>query len=121
MGLKTVKKKRAQRRVLRVRHAIASNGSGYRVSVFRSLKNIYVQLIDDTAGKTLVSGSSLLVKTEGDKTAMAFAVGKELAQKIKELDIQLNAQKIAFDRGSCRYHGRVKALAEGLREGGLRI
>ena len=76
MGLEAVKKKRAQRRVLRVRRAIGNKSSGYRVSVFRSLKNIYVQLIDDTAGKTLVSASSLLVKTEGDKTALAFAVGK---------------------------------------------
>jgi len=119
VGLKTVKKKRAQRRALRVRSAIVDKISGYRISVFRSLKNIYVQLIDDVAGKTITSASSLLIKSEGDKTADAFIVGKDLAQKIQNLNVQ--PQKIAFDRGRFRYHGRVKALVEGLREGGLKL
>lgn len=89
-----------------------------RVSVFRSLNHIYAQIIDDKAHKTLVSCSSLELKSlTGDKKAIAHAVGKELAARATSQGIDV----VAFDRGSFRFHGRVKSLAEGLREGGLRI
>jgi large subunit ribosomal protein L18 len=89
-----------------------------RVSVFRSLNHIYAQIIDDAAGKTLASYSSLELKgRSGDKKAIAHEVGKQLAQRAASQGIAV----AAFDRGSFRFHGRVKSLAEGLKEGGLRI
>ena len=88
-----------------------------RVSVFRSLKQIYAQIIDDAQHATLVSCSSLQISTNGTKTEIATAVGLELAK----LALQQGITKAAFDRGSFLYHGRVKALAEGLRAGGLQI
>ncbi len=89
-----------------------------RVSVFRSLKYIYAQVIDDGAGKTLASTSSRqLTKKEGDKKAAAHAIGKLLAEKIKALGIQA----VVFDRGAYKYHGRVKAVADGLRAGDIRV
>src|SRR5437868_10143272 len=103
---------------MRVRRAIKASAHMPRVSVFRSLKNIYVQLIDDTAGKTLLSSSSLAVREEqGDKKAVALAVGKDFAAKAKALGIEA----AVFDRGCFRYHGRVEALVQGMRDGGLRI
>ena len=89
-----------------------------RISVHRTLKQIYAQIIDDSARITMVSFSSLELKNvSGDKTAIAHAVGKELAQRAKDKGIA----SAVFDRGSFLYHGRVKALADGLREGGLTI
>lgn len=109
-------KDRTRRRALRVRKKF--NIEMPRVSVFRSLKYIYAQIIDDVNKTTLVSCSSLELKNlSGDKTAIANAVGKELAKRAQEKDIKV----AVFDRGSFLYHGRVKALAEGLREGGLNI
>lgn len=116
MSLQKKIARRAQRRALRVRARIS--GDTPRVSVFRSLNHIYAQLIDDAAGKTLLSCSSLELKNiAGDKKAVAYAVGKGLAQKAASQGIK----RVAFDRGQFLYHGRVKALAEGLREGGLEI
>lgn len=112
-------KQRATRRALRVRnHIRQSIEPKPRVSVFRSLNHIYAQVIDDVAGKTLVSCSSLeLDKLKGDKKAKAHSVGVELAKRAKEKGIA----DAVFDRGSFLYHGRIKALADGLREGGLKI
>jgi len=110
-------KQRTDRRIQRVRKDIR-NKEVPRVSVFRSLKHIYAQIIDDSQQKTLASYSSIEdKKLTGDKKAIAHAVGLELAKKIKELGIEA----AIFDRGRYLYHGRVKALAEGLREGGLKI
>ena len=118
MSLKKKEKMRAQRRLWRVREKIKTCSVLPRVSVFRSLKYIYAQVIDDVAGKTLASASSLqLTKKEGDKKAVAHAIGKTLAEKIKALGIQA----VVFDRGAYKYHGRVKALAEGLRAGDIRV
>jgi len=109
-------KNRAKRRALRVRNKFQTDVP--RVSVFRSLNNIYAQIIDDNAHLTLVSCSSLELKDlKGDKSAVANAVGKELASRAKNKGISA----AVFDRGRFLYHGRVKALAEGLREGGLKI
>ncbi len=111
-------KKRVQRRKLRVRSRIKHDSGLPRVSVFRSLNHIYAQLIDDTIGKTVASCSSLEMDlTTGDKKTKARSVGLELAARAKRNGVE-NA---VFDRGSFLYHGRIQALAEGLREGGLKI
>ena len=117
MNIKKIQQKR-KRRTKRVRQSLASASSRLRVSVFRSSKQIYAQLIDDQAQKTVASSSSLLVaKDKMDKTAVAKAVGVDLAKKA--LDVKID--KACFDRGSYLYHGRIKSLAEGLRDGGLKI
>ena len=108
---------RTQRRAQRVRSRLKEHEFP-RVSVFRSSKNIYAQIIDDNQQKTLVSCSSLELKDlTGDKKAIAYAVGRELAQRALKGTIT----RVVFDRGSFLYHGRVQALAQGLREGGLQI
>ena len=101
----------------RVRAKVFGTPERPRLNVFRSEKNIYAQVIDDVAGNTLVSASSLDKSIEGNggnKTA-ARAVGKLVAQKCKAAGID----KVVFDRGGYVYHGRVAELAEGAREGGL--
>jgi large subunit ribosomal protein L18 len=109
---------RIQRRQLRVRNRIKRDSILPRVSIFRSLKNIYAQIIDDTAQKTVVSCSSLeLEGLKGDKKTVAHAVGKELAKRAQQQGIET----VVFDRGQFIYHGRVQAIADGLREGGLKI
>lgn len=85
-----------------------------RLTVFRSHRAIYAQLIDDQKGQTLVAASSLNQK-QGSKADQAFAVGEKLAEKALAKKIK----KVFFDRGVYRYHGRIKALAEGARKGGL--
>jgi large subunit ribosomal protein L18 len=110
-----------QRRASRVRRALRKVNSGRpRLSVFRSSKNIYAQVIDDLTGVTLAAASTLekelkgKIKTGAD-TAAATAVGKLVAERAKEKGVS----KVVFDRGAYIYHGRVKALAESAREGGL--
>ena len=109
------------RRTARVRRAIAASSGGRpRLSVFRSSKQIYAQVIDDERGVTLAAASSLekamreQLKT-GATVEAARVVGKEIAERAK----QAGVDKVVFDRGGYMYHGRVKALAEGAREGGL--
>lgn len=119
MNIKKIQQKR-QRRASRVRTALASNSSRPRVSVFRSLNQIYAQIIDDSQQKTLVASSSLVIDTKKeklDKKAIAKAVGFDLAQKA----IKANIVNVCFDRGSYLYHGRVQSLAQGLRDGGLKL
>lgn len=109
---------RKNRRAVRVRASIRACSSLPRVSVHRTLKQIYAQIIDDASHATVASVSSLELKNiSGDKKMVAHAVGKELAQRAKEKGIA----SAVFDRGSFLYHGRIKALADGLREGGLTI
>jgi large subunit ribosomal protein L18 len=106
-----------ERRKNRVRTRLGT-GNGIRVSVFRSLSHIYAQIIDDNSQKTLVSCSSLeLENLKGDKKFIAQEVGKELAKRA----LKQGLNEAAFDRGQYLYHGRVKALAQGVREGGLKI
>lgn len=105
----TVRRKLRTRRKVRV-----AAGERLRLSVFRSSKHIYAQIIDDSKGVTLASASSAAVKT-GTKTDTAAAVGKALAEAATAKGVT----KVVFDRGSYRYHGRVKALADAAREGGL--
>ncbi len=108
------------RRKMRIRKKIFGTGERPRLSVFRSNRHIFAQIVDDDKGITLVASSSFSKelkgqKIEGGKTAMAKEVGKLIAQKAKAKGIE----KVVFDRGGYLYHGRVKALAEGAREGGL--
>jgi len=104
----------------RVRKKIHGTSEQPRLTVYRSLRYIYAQIIDDNLGKTLVSASSLSkgLKSKlnsGGKVKMAKLVGELIAKKALEKGIK----KVVFDRGGRLYHGRVKALAEGAREGGL--
>ena len=111
-------KKRAKRRALRVRKKIKERSNLPRVSVFRSANHVYAQIIDDVGQRTLASCSSLELKDlEGDKKKKANVIGKELAKKAIEKGIA----EVVFDRGKFLYHGRVKALADGLKEGGLKV
>lgn len=106
-----------KRRQLRVRSRVKRNISHPRVSIFRSAKNIYAQLIDDNARQTVASCSSLEIDAKGDKKSIAHAVGLELAKRALEKGVE----KAVFDRGRFLYHGRVEALAQGLRDGKLHI
>lgn len=108
---------RAKRRGLRVSGKLKT-GVMPRITVFRSLKHIYGQVIDDVARSTIASCASCHVKVDsGDKKAVARAVGKELAKRAKEMGVS----QVVFDRGRYKYHGRLQAFAEGVREGGITI
>ena len=98
-----------------MRSVISGTEKRPRLAVFRANAHIYAQLIDDEAGKTLAQASSLEVKTKGKKSDLSKEVGKLIAQKA----IAKNFKAVKFDRGGFAYHGRVKALADGAREGGL--
>ncbi|MDI3542884.1 MAG: large subunit ribosomal protein [Candidatus Atribacteria bacterium] len=118
----SVEEKRAKRdkRHRRIRKKVRGSMECPRLAVFRSLRHIYGQIIDDDEGKTLVAVSSLSAEIKGksgSKAEVAKEVGKLLAQKAQEKGIE----SVVFDRGGYKYHGRVKALAEGAREGGLRF
>jgi large subunit ribosomal protein L18 len=105
-----------ERRHTRVRKKIAGDGARPRLAVYRSNKFIYAQLIDDVGARTLAQASDREVPGD-DKTARAKAVGALLASRAKSAGIE----RAVFDRGGRLYHGRVAALAEGAREGGLQI
>jgi len=110
------KQLKRDRRRNKIRSKIDGSAVVPRLSVFRSNKGMFLQIINDEAGKTLVSVNSSEVKiNDGGKVAVSFELGKLLAQKAKTAGIE----KIVFDRGGYKYHGRVKAAAEGAREGGL--
>jgi large subunit ribosomal protein L18 len=109
-----------QRRRARVRKQLKDRSAGrLRLSVFRSDKNIYAQIIDDRSGVTLVAASSIEKELKGKpkagKKAAAIEVGKLVAERAKKAGVT----EVVFDRGGYQYHGRVKALAEGAREAGL--
>ncbi len=106
------------RRLHRVRSKISQNIGIPRLSVFRSNQHIWAQIIDDKHGKTLVSASTKSIKgIKGIKSDKATIVGKEIAK----FAIEKKIINVRFDRGLYRYHGRVKALAQGAREGGLKF
>ncbi|MEM1258776.1 MAG: 50S ribosomal protein L18 [Bacteroidota bacterium] len=117
MGLsKSDRKLRIRRRIRKVSFGTEARP---RLSVFRSNKEIYAQLIDDNAGNTIAAASSRDkgIDAKGSKTEVATAVGKAIAEKAKKAGVET----VAFDRGGNLYHGRVKALAEGAREAGLKF
>lgn len=112
------KKSRIERRHLRVRAKISGTAAIPRLSVYRSLKHIFVQLIDDVNGRTLAAVKDTDIKgAKMTKTEVAAAVGKLLAEKAQAAKIS----QAVFDRGQFKYHGRVKAVAEAAREAGLKI
>lgn len=112
-------KEKLKKRHKAIRAQISGSAERPRLQVFRSLNYTYVQVIDDDAGKTILedSDSKEKEKKEGNKTSRAFEVGKRIAKKAKEKNIK----KVVFDRKGYRYHGRVKAVADGAREGGLQF
>ena len=118
MGLsKTERRHRIRKRIRKISFGTSERP---RLSVYRSNKEIYAQVIDDNEGKTLVAASSRdkeLGKTKGTKMEIAALVGKALAEKA----VKAGIEAVAFDRGGNLYHGRVKSLAEGAREGGLKF
>jgi len=112
-------KRRARRRV-GIRKRIIGTPERPRLSVYRSLNHIYAQIVDDIAGHTLASASTRDKDAKASSTGnveAAKAVGKTLAERAK----QAGVEKVVFDRGGFRYHGRIKALADAAREGGLEL
>jgi large subunit ribosomal protein L18 len=109
------KNERLYRRKLRIRNRVTGTAERPRLCVFRSLKHIYAQIIDDSTGLTLASASSLDLHISGGNVDAAKAVGTAVAERAKEKSIG----KVCFDRNGRLYHGRVKALAEAAREAGL--
>ena len=104
----------------RIRKSLTGTSERPRLSVYRSNNEIYAQIIDDTTGKTISAASSRdkdIASEKGNKTEIAKLVGKAIAAKAKEAGIEA----VSFDRGGYLYHGRVKQLAEGAREGGLKF
>jgi large subunit ribosomal protein L18 len=126
---KTAKIKRIlkAKRHLKIRKKVIGTANRPRLSVFRSLNNIYAQLIDDSKGVTLASASDIKTKPAGKakkgegersaKIASAYEVGKAIALQAAAKKIE----EVVYDRGGFQYHGRIKALAEGARDGGLKF
>jgi len=114
-------KKARQRRRWRVRKKIVGTAGRPRLSVYRSLKGIYAQLIDDHQGRTLVSASNLSpeIKSKLDGKETKVEIGKRVGFLLAKKANQMGVKKVVFDRGGYLYHGRIKALAEGAREGGM--
>ena len=115
---KTRKNEERQRRHKRVRRVVSGTPDCPRLNVFRSNKQIYAQVIDDTTGRTLCASSSLVLKLEnGGNIEAARKVGEDIANRCKEINIE----SVRFDRGGYVYHGRVQALADAAREAGLKF
>lgn len=108
------------RRHLRVRKKVSGTALRPRLVVSRSTRHVFVQIVDDTVGKTVASASTMeadLRTFEGDKTAKARRVGELLAERAKSAGVEA----VVFDRGGNKYHGRIAAIADGAREGGLSL
>ncbi|HHM23412.1 MAG TPA: 50S ribosomal protein L18 [Bacteroidetes bacterium] len=127
MANKQVAKKKARlRRKMRIRKKVYGTPERPRLTVFRSARHIYAQIVDDVSGRTITGVSSLTpalreqveaLRKEKGKTEVSKLVGKELAKKALEKGIE----RVVFDRNGYVYHGRVKAVADGAREGGLKF
>ncbi len=116
----TTKSAARMRRHKRIRKSVTGTAARPRLVVTRSSRHLFVQVVDDTVGKTLASASTMeseLRSFEGDKSAKAKRVGELVAARAKDAGIDA----VVFDRGGNRYHGRVAALADGAREGGLTL
>ncbi|WP_417393694.1 50S ribosomal protein L18 [Gimesia sp.] len=119
MKLEKTLKKQKQRRSFRIRNTVRKTGR-IRLSVYRSNNHIYAQLIDDTAGVTLVSASTQDKSLAGEiKNGGNIAAAEKVGKLIGERAIEKGIKEVAFDRGSYRYHGRVAALADSARKAGL--
>lgn len=115
MDINKLKQEQKSRRQGRIRAKVSGTAETPRLSVFRSNTGMFLQIIDDTKGVTLVSAHSKEVKIKGKKVAISFELGKLIAKKALDKKIA----KVVFDRGGNKYHGRVKMAADGAREGGL--
>ena len=120
--MKITKRQARIRNHNRVRRKVSGTAERPRLAIYRSLKQIYVQAIDDTTGKTLVSASTLEKEMRGDGKSggnidAAKTVGTHIAKRLQEKGIE----QVVFDRGGFQYHGRVKALADSAREAGLKF
>ena len=112
--IKTIKR---DRRRARIRAQVKGTDIRPRFSVFKSNKGMYLQLVDDSSGRTLISVSSAEIKGSREKTKTSFELGKLIAAKAA----RKNIKSVVFDRGGYKYHGRIKAVADGAREGGLKF
>ncbi len=122
MDKQKLKQTRIQRRKFNIRKTLSGDAARPRLAVFRSDKHIYAQIIDDIAGKTLVAAATTEKDVRGElpnggNVKGATLVGKAIAERAKSAGVT----KVAFDRGGQRYHGRIKALADAAREGGLQF
>ncbi|MDD4900488.1 MAG: 50S ribosomal protein L18 [Patescibacteria group bacterium] len=117
MDKNKIKQGKRIRRKGRVRAKVNGTAACPRLSVFRSNRGFYVQIINDQIGKTVVSASAGEVKIKDKKVAVSLELGKLIAQKA----VKKGISKVVFDRNGYKYHGRVKALAEGARAGGLQF
>jgi large subunit ribosomal protein L18 len=118
MSIERKKYFRTKKRALRVRGKLGTSANLPKVTVFRSLKHIYAQVIDMVEGVTVASCSTMEMKDlKGSKKEVALLIGKELAKRATDKGISA----VVFDRGQYLYHGRVKELAQGLRDGGLKV
>lgn len=115
MDKQKIKQQQRDRRKGRVRVKISGSKECPRLSVFRSNKAMYLQLIDDEKGKTLASAQTTEIKKKDKKVSLGFELGKLIAEKA----IKKKIKKVVFDRGGYKYHGNVKDVADGAREGGL--
>jgi large subunit ribosomal protein L18 len=114
VGIPKTGRERRFKRHLRVRNKISGTAERPRLVVFRSLKHIYAQLVDDSTSRTIATVSDLTVE-QGKKSERAAEVGKLIAERAKSAGIT----RVVFDRAGYRYHGRIKAVADGARKGGL--
>ena len=114
LGIPKTRAEKRFRRHLRVRNRVSGTAERPRLVVFRSLKHIYAQLVDDTSHRTLATVSDLSIE-QGKKGERAAEVGKLIAERAKSAGIT----RVVFDRAGYRYHGRIKAVADGARKGGL--
>jgi large subunit ribosomal protein L18 len=114
VGIPKTRTEKRYRRHQRVRKAVSGTAERPRLVVFRSLKHIYAQIVDDVSQRTLMTVSDASIES-GKKTDRSTAVGKQVAEKARAAGIT----KVVFDRAGYQYHGRVKAVADGAREGGL--
>ncbi|OGN00336.1 MAG: 50S ribosomal protein L18 [Candidatus Yanofskybacteria bacterium RIFCSPHIGHO2_02_FULL_41_29] len=115
-----IKRENRMRRHNRVRAAVKGTSDRPRVSIFKSNRHVFIQFIDDTARKTILSSKitpAKKSKIKGTKTEKVVEIAKILAKKAEEAGVK----KVVFDRGGYKYHGRIKALADGLRAGGLKF
>ncbi len=113
-GIPKTREQQRYRRHLRVRKKVSGTTERPRLVIFRSLKHISAQIVDDTSGRTLMTVTSTDL-TSGKKSEKSLEVGKRIAARAKDAGIT----KVVFDRAGYKYHGRVKAVADGAREGGL--
>ena len=119
MGLTNFERRNRSRK--RIRNIVNGTSSAPRLSVYRSNKEIYAQLIDDQTGKTIASASSRDKEIAEEKTSNKIEVAATVGKRIGSLASKAGVSEVVFDRGGYLYHGRVKALAEGAREGGLKF